>query len=70
MSGLSSENEEANDGGSHHSFRQGLRVEQDSSPRSLTDPSGFAQGDSAEERSQGPPEPKVPVTKGLEDKAL
>ena len=47
MSGLSSENDEANDEGSHPSFRQGQRVGQDSPQQSLAGPSGFSQGDFA-----------------------
>ena len=66
MSGLSSENDEADDGGSQHSFRQDQRVEQSSTQKSLTGPSGFFQGDSPKKRFQVPPEPRVSETTGQE----
>ena len=63
MSGSSSENDVANDGGSHHSFRQDQKVEQDSPQQSLAGPSGVSQGDSTERRFQVPAGPRVTETK-------
>ena len=63
ISGLSSQNEEDNDARSHYSSRHDWRVEQDSPPQDQTGASGFAQGESAKERSQGPPVPKDPVSR-------